>query len=260
MSLIQKRFGYRLASGIDNWCHSHGRIGHRQQSRGVLICATVVGRGQWAGELSKREEHKIVDFDLNLFAGNFPDRRVPAAIQKLADVYLRMQNALPEGFYLYENDENSGLRAGWTENEEALNSLFTFAKANESGSFYALWKPTPETEPDDMPVIMFGDEGGQKVVAENAHEWVALLTYPGEPVIEMDFDTNTDTVVFVEPEEDDEDEEEDEEGGDPEVFRRWIKDTFGHDALSLEQANEKVRAAGDKLQADFDAWFNAFLA
>ena len=58
-----------------------------------------------------------------------------------------------------------------------------FAQATGGGSFYALWSDGQTKTTSDMPVVVFGDEGGAHVVAENVRGLLQLLTYGVEPMV-----------------------------------------------------------------------------
>ena len=80
-----------------------------------------------------------------------------------------------EGFALTEYADPSGLAAGWSKDPAFLSRLIPFAQANGSGSFYALWKVDDRPDLATLPVVVFGDEGGQHVVARNLRELFQLL-------------------------------------------------------------------------------------
>ncbi|SKA28720.1 hypothetical protein SAMN04488128_10321 [Chitinophaga eiseniae] len=64
-----------------------------------------------------------------------------------------------------------------------LAQLIPFAQANGSGSFYALWQHNDSTDLNELPVGVFGDEGGEYGVAENLNRFLQLLTIDAEPMI-----------------------------------------------------------------------------
>jgi hypothetical protein len=128
-----------------------------------------------------------------------------------------------------------------SEDEEFLNSIFPFAYANGSGSFYAMWD-TPVAEWPDLPIVVFGDEGGAHVVAENIYNLVSLLTYDVE--ISVDFDN----VYFYK-------DEDYEESPDHEKFLEWLKENY--DCGTITEANEAekiIKIAQEKYKAAFDKW------
>ncbi len=188
------------------------------------------------------------------FATNFPDARPPEALAQLWKAGHNENFSLPDGLELYDGDGNSGIEAGWTNDPAALGRLFGFAQANHRGSFYALWRASEGQGVDEMPVVLFGDEGGQLIVATNAHEWIALLTTNIAPTIETNWDTDEDVVSFAP-------EGEDDDGCAKQVaaFQQWITDQFGHEPISTAQAEMRVKQAQDQYQENFDSWLAPFL-
>src|SRR5689334_19351679 len=66
-----------------------------------------------------------------------------------------------EGFGLTDYNDTSGLRAGWSKDPGFLARLVPFAQANGTGSFYALWRLDDRADLAGLPIVVFGDEGGQ---------------------------------------------------------------------------------------------------
>jgi hypothetical protein len=91
-----------------------------------------------------------------------------------------------DGFGLNQFDDKSGLMSGWTKNKTALGALVPFARATGGGSFYALWNDEKSKNMSDWPVVLFGDEGGEFVVAGNVIDFLRLLTIDVEPSIYKD--------------------------------------------------------------------------
>jgi hypothetical protein len=75
--------------------------------------------------------------------------------------------AYAQGFGLARFGDQSGLRAGWTEDDDALARLIPFAQATGTGSEYAFWRVDDRTDIGSLPVVVFGDEGGELVMARN---------------------------------------------------------------------------------------------
>ncbi|MEU1185785.1 hypothetical protein ABZ464_50905 [Streptomyces sp. NPDC005820] len=85
-----------------------------------------------------------------------------------------------DGFGLTEYGDLSGLVAGWSDDLAFTGRLIPFAQATCGGSFYALWKIDDRTDLAALPVVVFGDEGGQHVVARHVHELFQLLGFDAE--------------------------------------------------------------------------------
>jgi hypothetical protein len=141
------------------------------------------------------------------------------------------------GFGLTDYGDTSGLVAGWSKDPEFLAAFVPFAQANGSGSFYALWLAEPGSNLVDQPVVVFGDEGGQHVVARNLGEFLSLLAYDTE--ISVDFD---DAYFYR-------DDDEDSDGRDE--YLDWLSD---HGLRPVSDPTPIMAAA----RADYGARFEAF--
>ncbi|KGE13448.1 hypothetical protein [Sphingobacterium deserti] len=140
-------------------------------------------------------------------------------------------------------DDKLGLKS-WSEDPAFLAQLYSFAQANGSGSFYAIWNDGTAKPMSEMPIVVFGDEGGVHIVAENFVQLLHLLTFDTE--IHVDFDG----VYFYK------DEEDYEESEDLEEFLDWVKENYGLD--QIEEPDELMEAAQSKYQAVFEDWFGQY--
>jgi len=175
---------------------------------------------------------------LQEFSQNFGGNPVPHALAQL----LEFQNETgfeyySEGFGLLRDDK-SGLHHGWSAEPAFLDKLMPFAQANGSGSFYALWQHDATTDLAALPVVVFGDEGGEFVVAENIAGLLQLLTIDAEPMI---FD---DVSFYKDPEQDPSDYAED--------YKSWLMEQFK--LAPIEEAEDIMIPAQEKYQAAFDEW------
>ncbi|MEV0732669.1 hypothetical protein [Polymorphospora sp. NPDC050346] len=91
-----------------------------------------------------------------------------------------------DGFGLTEYDDTSGLAAGWSDDPEFLDRLVPFARATDGGSFYTLWRIDDRADLASLPVVVFGDEGGQHVVARDLRELFRLVGYDCEITVGWD--------------------------------------------------------------------------
>src|SRR6478735_7263510 len=149
-------------------------------------------------------------FTLQEYAANFAPHPVPGLLAKLYEFQSEHDDFFSDGFELIVEDK-SALHS-WSEAPEFLDALFPFAQANGSGSTYALWLREGGSL-DDAPVVIFGDEGGVHLVAENLATLLRLLGYDQEPMVGLD-----EVYYFkagdIDPDEEDgesEDEDEDED-------------------------------------------------
>jgi hypothetical protein len=90
------------------------------------------------------------------------------------------------GFAMGVDDDS--LFATWSRDKAFLKALFPVATANGTGSVYALWNNTGKKAPDlaKLPVVIFGDEGGCHVIAENVRGLLAVLGADIEPSVDHD--------------------------------------------------------------------------
>jgi hypothetical protein len=91
-----------------------------------------------------------------------------------------------DGFGLTDYNDTSGLRAGWSKDPGFLAQLIPFAQANGTGSFYALWRLDDRADLATLPIVVFGDEGGQHVVARNLRELLQLIGFDAEISVDWD--------------------------------------------------------------------------
>jgi hypothetical protein len=91
-----------------------------------------------------------------------------------------------EGFGVTKFDDDSALAAGWSRDPQFLKALYPFAQATASGAFYAIWQMKPGDSLSNSPIVLFGDEGGEHVVAQNVEELLSLVMLDTEPEIDDD--------------------------------------------------------------------------
>jgi len=179
---------------------------------------------------------------LQEFSQNFGTSPVPQALTQLLD----FQNET--GFEYYSDgfgllrDDKSGLLHGWSAAPAFLDKLMPFAQANGSGSFYALWQHDAATDLAALPVVLFGDEGGEYVVAENIAGLLQLLTIDAEPMVYDGVD------FYKDPEQDPSDYAEE--------YKTWLMERFK--LAPIEEAEEIITPAQQKYQAAFDEWKDPF--
>lgn len=159
-------------------------------------------------------------------------------LKELQDEVGRMY--LADGFELLEYGDDSGLRAGWSKDPEFLGRLIPFAQANGSGSFYAFWRVDDRAELGTLPVVVFGDEGGQYVVARDVREFLRLLALDTEVTVAFD-----EAYFYLDP-------DEDEHSDGHEAYVAWLGERFG---LTVpEDADAVVAAAEAKYGKRFAEW------
>lgn len=178
---------------------------------------------------------ELKEFQQN-FGGRYPMREF---------VFLHaFQNEMPDyadGFYLLVDDK-SGLKS-WSDNTAFLDRLMPFAQANGTGSFYALWDERKGKDLNAMPIVVFGDEGGVHIVAENILQLMRLLTYDAEIYVdhtEAYFYKSDDAFVSE----------------DASAYREWLKEHFLQDPVG--NPDGMIAAAQKKHKVSFDNWMKQF--
>jgi hypothetical protein len=178
--------------------------------------------------------------DTNDFAKNFRGSPTPDALQKLLDFQNNVSGPhfYANGFELIFSDP-PGILETYSSQPEFLNALCIFAQVTASGSDAAIWRVDDQTDPSLNPIVVFGDEGGYFVVAQNLLEFLQILTVD----VAM-FGTNIQRGQ-----------------GDPvsaasAQYREWLKTNFGLDAI--RDATAIIAAAQAKHQAAFEAWIGKF--
>jgi uncharacterized protein YwqG len=181
--------------------------------------------------------------ELKEFQQNF-DGRYPRKEFVFLNAFQHEMKDYAQGFCLIVDDK-SGLES-WSDDEEFLNQLMPFAQANGSGSFYALWDEDKGKELNEMPIIVFGDEGGAHVVAENILELMHLLSYDTEISVDRE------EAYFYK------DEDDYEESEYAEAYKDWLKEHFMLDPI--EDPDSIIKQAKEKYDGPFYKWINEFLA
>src|SRR6185503_18875839 len=177
------------------------------------------------------------------FASNFAGQQVPPALAKL----LAFQDehdfeSYSECFGLLADDKG-GLRS-WSSDDRFLSRLMPFAQATGGGSFYALWAHQPGASTSEMPVIVFGDEGGVHVIAENVSQLLRLLTFDVEPMVDHD------GVTYYKA-------KDHEPRDNHDAYVAWLKAELDLDPI--DDPAPLVAAAQSRHKAAFAAWMSPFV-
>lgn len=178
-------------------------------------------------------------------------RAIPTELRQLIEFQEEQSDFenYSQGFGIWAEDFYSGLEAGWSDDPEFLGRLYPFAQANGSGSTYAIWDNGEGYPMSDMPVVVFGDEGGEWVVADHFGEFLQLLTFDTEITA-----TPPDYCFFHK-------DEDDYQSDDAELFREWFSESI-HSHLPFVDTNEQAQAivqnAQEKHQQKFTDWLEKF--
>lgn len=152
-----------------------------------------------------------------------------------------------QSFSPYVEVNKSGLKT-YSEKPEFLDAFYEFGTANAMGSTYAYWHYDKNEPLDEMPIVVFGDEGGEHIVASNLRELLQILTYDVEAHI------NLAKVYYLKN-----GEQQDDSPYQPshyhDEFVDWLKATFDLDPLDkTAQVEEIIANAQAKYGDKFKQW------
>jgi hypothetical protein len=194
----------------------------------------------------------IPQLDPTKYSKNFGRLGLPDLLKKLVefqnDVGIEM---FAQGFALTLDDKGllkgfckpDGTRvASKAKQKEFLEALLPIGAANGTGSVYVAWNHNDATKVDDMPIVVFGDEGGFHVVAENLNDLLAIVSADVEPMVhwdKVDYDNSEDH----EP--------------SPAIaaYRTWLKD---NGIQRASKPNSLVRTAQKRYHGAFATWMSSF--
>lgn len=178
------------------------------------------------------------------FKENWSLTAIPTELEKLIYFQTNISSFenYSQGFGVFIDDK-SGLKI-WSDDTLFLDRLFPFAQANGSGSFYAIWNDGTTKPINKMPIVVFGDEGGVYIVAENILQLLHLLTFDTE--ISVDFEE----AYFYK------DEDDYEESKDLNEFLEWLKGDYGLD--QIQEPSEIISSAQERYKDKFDKWFEQY--
>lgn len=177
----------------------------------------------FAGHTLPRELTALLDFERDELTGN---------------VYYA------DGFELACDSDKGGLRT-YSESPQFLAALLPFAQADGTGSEYAFWLGADLSQPlSQVPIVVFGSEGGHHVVAANIGELLQILTYDVEPMVDWD------GVTYYK-----DDGKEPSEGSA--IYQSWLSREFSLDPVS--DAAAIVSRAQRKHGKAFASWMEEFL-
>ncbi|MBD3906453.1 hypothetical protein NAL32_17395 [Chryseobacterium sp. Ch-15] len=188
------------------------------------------------------EEMQNPDLGKDPFELLFKGHEMPHELKLLKQFQDDFGYYYADGFMLRAEDKSPA--SSWSDNPDFLGHLIPFATANGSGSFYAIWNDGTSRKLGEMPVIVFGDEGGVHIVAESTLQLMHLLTYDAE--ITVDFDQT----YFYKSD------EYYQESDDHVEDTSWLKSNFNLDII--ENPDSIVENAQEKYKELFDKWFEQY--
>jgi hypothetical protein len=175
----------------------------------------------------------------------FQGLTVPASLLALVqfDVEIAQRHFYSDGFEFSLDTEKTGLKT-YSSDEVFLNSIYEFANADGTGSSYAFWLKDGNNDLSDVPVVVFGSEGGFHVVARNFNELLQILTFDSEPMIDWD------RVYYYK------DSDDFEPSSMSKEYRQWLKTECLLDPI--DDADEIVKQAQKEYNDAFKNWVARF--
>ncbi|MFC3449274.1 hypothetical protein [Amycolatopsis speibonae] len=162
-------------------------------------------------------------------------------LNELKDLYDSTRDFLADGFELYDYDDKKSFPQE-LDDPEFLSRLIPIAQANGSGSTYAIWRSSDEPDLALLPVVVFGDEGGEQVVARDLRDLLRLLGFDAEITV------GHDSAYYFRDEDDD-------HSGSHEMFVEWLRER----GLAPAEDPDAVIAAAQEIHGErFRAWITPF--
>ena len=193
--------------------------------------------------------------DANKYAKNFSS--ISPALPDLLAKLVEFQNDVgaemySEGFALQVDDK--GLFKGFcaptgkplaskANEKKFLEALAPIAAGTGTGSVYAIWNDGNSGKLEDMPIVVFGDEGGVHIVAENLAGLLAIVGADVEPMVDWD-GVSYSKAPEREPR--------------PAIgaYRKWLADNVGIKPAAKPDA--VVKKAQERYGAAFTKWMKSF--
>ena len=180
---------------------------------------------------------------INEFLNILNIHELPMELEKLIEFSSKISenDFYSNGFYIQPYGRG-GLET-WSGEEEFLNNLIPFASANSSGSIYAIWINKGNSL-SQLPIVVFGDEGGFHVVAKNILDFLHLLTYDTEITV------NENEVKF------NKEKDKYKESKNLSKYLMWIKENLN--LVQIEDPETIIKTAQDKYQKIFVNWVKKY--
>ena len=182
--------------------------------------------------------------DMNNFKAKLGIKELPSELESLIefDSNLSDNEYYSDGFFI-EPSGRAGLST-WSKEEDFLNKLIPFASANSTGSIYAIWINDSNNSLSQMPIVVFGDEGGEYVVAENILQLLHLLTYDTEIII----DDNG--VRYIK------EKDKYRESKNLREYLKWIKSNYNLE--QIDRPEQIIKTVQDKYSQSFEHWISKY--
>lgn len=183
-------------------------------------------------------------YSLEEYSVQFGNHQIPSDLIKLFNFESQCGNQFySQSFYMLSIDK-TGLKT-WSENEDFYNQFIEFARANSSGSTYAYW--LIDENLNNCPIVVFGDEGGIQIVAENTSKLIHLLTYDAE------ISTGLENFYYYKDEDDYYESEYKKE------FLNWVTENYGFNPITTkEETKVIINEAKEKYQEKLNGFLRIF--
>jgi hypothetical protein len=180
------------------------------------------------------------------FKANFKQYKIPVELAELLKFQNRSDHSeeFSAGFYLgADYTDKSGL-ASYSSDENFTNAIIEFARADGSGSTYALWIIDGNKNLNEAPIVAFGSEGGIHIVAEDIKGLLEILTFDTEPTIGWE------EVYYYKDEDEYDPSEYNEE------YKKWVFEKFN--ITSTDDADQIVENAQMIYEERFQNWLKKY--
>ncbi|MCJ8311620.1 MAG: hypothetical protein HRU38_02800 [Saccharospirillaceae bacterium] len=176
---------------------------------------------------------------------NFKGLAIPSMLLSLLqfDNEVVKNNYFSDGFEFSVDEEKTGLKT-YSDEKDFLNSIYEFANSDGSGSSYGFWLKDGNVNLDQVPIVVFGSEGGYHIVACNLDDLLQILTFDSEPMIDWD------EVYYYKDPDDFEPSEKSKE------YKDWLKNEFN--ISPIDDADALVEKAQKIYKESFDSWVGKF--
>jgi hypothetical protein len=173
----------------------------------------------------------------------FEDNFIHYEIPKILNDLFTFQNE-NNCFRMYS--KGFGLRFENYDNffSDKFNKTFIpFATANSTGSTYGFWINGSSINLVDFPIVMFGDEGGINLVAENIFILLSNLTLDMEPYIEY----YSNAISF--------DNEDYEKSEFLDKYKNWLhQNNIAFTNKSIDELDKEIKLIQNKNKLEFEIW------
>ncbi len=157
-----------------------------------------------------------------------------------------LEDNYSDGFSLITNSDFRW--SVWSSTIGLSNDLIPFAQADSVGSIYALWCHSGHCQNlNEAPVVVFDEEGNYYVVAYNLLDFLCLLSFDVEPIVDDD------GIYFYK------DEENYEPSPHNRKYKKWLREHYQLSSISSNFAAEILVEYAQHCYGNlFSSWVDHF--